>query len=189
MRLPGAVVNLGHEIGDQVIGLHQDTEFVAPPAIHVKLRTDVGKTRHQLFRRAIAVNFRQRLIDRQIMAARGGAENAFDRMFEESAEAGFARGQALAGIVIDAAQHRQHQRQQRQDHQTGGEFLAQPVRQTKPDHGAENENRQRDGNVAARARANARGIRARFGVRRWQGPRSSMTTVRTFQPLLIRGKS
>ena len=128
------VMDFRHEMRHHVIGLHQGAEFVAALGFDIQLGADVGEAGDQRFGRGIAVDVGQRLVDRQIMAFRRGAENAFHRVIEKGAITGLAGGDALARIFRHPLQQRQDEAQHRQDDQAGDKLAAQMGDHAQADH-------------------------------------------------------
>lgn len=137
------MIDLRDEIRHDVVCLHLGTEFVAAARFYIKLHADIGQTRHQGFRRGIAVYVGERLVDGKVMALRRGAENAFHCVIEEGAIAGFARRDAAAGIFGHPRQQREGKAQNCHDDEAGNEFAAQIGGDAQPDHQPRHEYRKR----------------------------------------------
>ena len=77
-------VNAGLEAAQGVVLLHEPDKFLAAAVLDVKAAGDVLDAGHQLHRRVVTVDARERHVGQQIMTVRRGAENAFHQMVEEA---------------------------------------------------------------------------------------------------------
>src|ERR1019366_1525784 len=105
-------INLGLEAAQGVVLVHEPDKFLAASVLDVKAVGDVLDARHQLHRRVVTVNPRQRDVRQQVVAADRGAENAFHQMIEDAVVIIFLLDQrqpvllAGDGTMNGMAQHR-----------------------------------------------------------------------------------
>ncbi len=147
-----APADLGIEIGDLVVRLHQGLEFEPPLGIDIELVGDVGQPVLQRRRIGIAVDARQRRIDVEIAPFRRGAENPLDGMLEEGAVAGIAGAQPLVGARRQPVEAEHRRAERRQDHKRRERHIRGRVGRADAQHRAGRQSRQDGAGTAPRAR-------------------------------------
>jgi len=103
-----AAVDFRFKIGHLAVALDQFLEFGAAQRVHIQAAADVLEAGDQNLGAGVAVEFSQRLVNRQIAAAFGTLEHPDDRILENAAIAEFRirqlqHGQYPLGYVFEIA--------------------------------------------------------------------------------------